>query len=140
MSIDGQQLDIHRCFTFSSLIIFFTERGMKCGFCKEEGHNLAGCKANGASAEREQRKSDPKNLEKKERAKNKKEEEAGKERERLRITKEKKDLHVPTITPGHVNIELVPSCQTVCDVISMVLPDSYLQRILDILNTNRSSK
>lgn len=117
--------------------IFAWNLKMKCSFCKEEGHSIKRCQAPGAREEKLRRKSDPKAMQAREAAKKKHEEKAREEMARLRITKEKKSLHQPVIKPGHLNLEYVSSCETVQGVLEVILPTSYLQKILDILNTNR---
>lgn len=76
----------------------------------------------------------------KERAKKKKEEKSRLEKERLQITKERKDLHQPVIKPGCLNVEYVSFCETVDGVLNLVLPPWYLQKILDVINSNRFHK
>ena len=110
---------------------------MKCGFCKAEGHTISKCKAPGIDEERERRKSDPKEVERKEKSQKKREEKQEEERKRLGITKEKKGLHQPVIQPGHIELEFRDAAETVEGAINLVLPESYMQKILMIINENQ---
>ena len=113
---------------------------MKCGFCGVEGHTIAKCKAEGVEEEKKKRKSDPKYIEKQEKLAKKREEKRREENQRLNIGNEKKGLHQPVIRPGHIEEALQDECETVEGVLNNVLPDSYLQKILGIINENKYSQ
>jgi len=105
---------------------------MVCGWCQKPGHNISKCSEEGTKEERERRKSDPKEVEKREKAAQKKEVENQEERRSLGITEVMKPLRRVNIEPGKLKKEYEVACETVGGAIGTVLTSEYMQIILKL--------
>lgn len=110
---------------------------MVCGWCRKPGHTITKCSEQGAKEERERRRSDPLEVERREKSTQKKEVENQEERRRLGVTEVMKPLRKVDIEPGRLKQDFEAACETIGGALGTVLTSEYLQNILQIVNENR---
>jgi hypothetical protein len=109
----------------------------KCSFCHQEGHNFATCEASGSQEERIKRQQDPRIVIQNEKAKLKKKKKDEHDKQQLQLSSNQKHLHQHIKTAGFLRKEFIEQALSVENVISLVLPTDYLEKIIKILNENR---
>ena len=102
---------------------------MGCGYCKEDGHTINTCKAEGVEEEKLRRMSDPKEIRKREKAREKREEKVKALHDKHDIAEASEEvcLHRPSIVPGHVHDSFLQRCKTVEGVIECLLTEELVQ-------------
>ncbi len=112
---------------------------MGCGYCKEDGHTINTCKAEGVEEEKLRRMSDPKEIRKREKAREKREEKVKALHDKHDIAEASEGvcLHRPSIVPGHVHDSFLQRCKTVEGVIECLLTEELVQVILIAMERNR---
>ena len=112
----------------------------KCGFCHEEGHNVAKCEAPGAEDYRERKKNTPTA----EFNRQEKEKRYEKEREELKVRLKEKvgeaKAHEPHLIQGRVSEAYAKGCMTVEGATQFAMPLFLLRWIVERMNENREKK
>jgi hypothetical protein len=109
----------------------------KCSFCHQKGHNFATCKAFGSQEERIKRQQDLRIVIQNEKAKLKKKKKDEYDKQQLQLSSNQKHFHQHIKTAGFLRKKFIEQALSIENVISLVLPTDYLEKIIKILNENR---